>query len=117
MPLLFVGVAAEKDVARLLTRMDMHQCSVLPALLLAVVHAIERRTLAVELVIINCGRDCRNNRKGFGVLEGDSKRPLSAHANAEQSDAARAETPLVADPPRHFLNNEPLGSLNCIETW
>src|SRR5438128_9372419 len=82
MPVDIIRVDAEKDVRRMLTRMYMQQRGILPALFLAVIHAVDRHTLIIKLVIINGRGDGRDHWKQVGMLEGQAQGPLPSHADS-----------------------------------
>src|SRR4051812_21760047 len=95
--------------------MNMHRRCVLPALLLAVVHVVERRPLSVQLVILDRRRDGGDDGERLGMTKRQPQRPLSAHADAEQSERTRLEAPALTAEREEMIENEALRRERCVE--
>src|SRR5207253_1978907 len=105
----------EEQVWRVLARMDVQDRRVLPALLLAVVHDVERVTLAIELMIIDGGGDAGGNGKEAGMAEGEPERSLTTHANAQEADRALRDAPALGEIRDDMIDQMPLGGPLGIE--
>src|SRR6266446_4391104 len=82
MPVDIIRVDAEKDVRRVPAGMNMQKSRVLPALFLAVIHAVDCHTLIIKLVIINGRGDGSDHWKQVGMLEGQAQGALPSHADS-----------------------------------
>src|SRR6266849_7414753 len=82
MPVDIIRVDAEKDVRRVLTGMNMQKSRVLPAMFIAVIHAVDCPTLIIKLVIINGGGDGGDHGEQVGMLEGQPQCTLPSHADS-----------------------------------
>src|SRR5262249_7574808 len=84
--------------------------SVLSRLFLAVEHVVERRALSVRLVEIERRRNPCRHGKRLRMPKRQPQRPLSSHADAENSDGPRRQLPSRSHERHDVLDDELLGS-------
>src|SRR5262245_37433931 len=72
---------------------DMHQRRVLPALLFARVHLVQRGAGAVELVKVECRSDARCRREYLRMPQRQPQGPLPTHADAKDAQCLGRELP------------------------
>src|SRR5262249_25569354 len=94
-PAVVFRVGTVINVRRIIMRRHMHDGRVLPALLLAVVHVVERLSVSVELMKFKRRRHGRNSREERRMLEREPQGSLAAHADAMQSHGTRAKVPAL----------------------
>src|SRR5205807_2015813 len=90
-------VDGEVDVRRIMERRHLHEGGILPALLAALVHLIERRALTVSLMVVEGGGDARDRREEVGMTKSQAQGALAAHADAAQADVPRANVPALRE--------------------
>src|SRR5438094_4041769 len=87
-PVDILRVDTEKNVRRSSARMNVQERGVLATLLFAVIHAVDRRSLTVQFVVVNRRRDTGDHGKQLRMFEGQSERPLASHADALEPDGS-----------------------------
>ncbi len=114
-PILVVWINDEKYVRRMVSRTDMKDRCILPAVFLAVVHLIQRGASAVPIMVVERRGNSPHRGEPVRKPEGQPQGSLAAHADAAETDRPRTDAPAGLKSGPHMVQKMPLGSPLRIE--